>query len=140
MADERELLQRAEQQAEEALATPARVSRISARAREKAEHYRGRLGDAFGDIQAITRLLTAWAQGRYRVVPMRTLVALLGALLYFLMPLDALPDFILALGFLDDAAIIARVIQIFRDDLKAFRLWEQTGQEDITKEGSDNAE
>jgi len=140
MADERELLQRAEQQAEEALATPARVSRISARAREKAEHYRGRLGDAFGDIQAITRLLTAWAQGRYRVVPMRTLVALLGALLYFLMPLDALPDFILALGFLDDAAIIARVIQIFRDDLKAFRLWEQASQEDRTKEGNDNAE
>jgi len=140
MADERELLQRAEQQAEEALAAPARVSRISARAREKAEHYRGRLGDAFGDIQAITRLLTAWAQGRYRVVPMRTLVALLGALLYFLMPLDAVPDFILALGFLDDAAIIARVIQIFRDDLKAFRLWEQASQEDRTKEGNDNAE
>ena len=140
MADERELLQRAEQQAEEALATPARVSRISAKAREKAEHYRGRLGDAFGDIQAITRLLTAWAQGRYRVVPMRTLVALLGALLYFLMPLDAVPDFILALGFLDDAAIIARVIQIFRDDLKAFRLWEQASQEDRTKEGNDNAE
>ncbi|MCB1837116.1 MAG: DUF1232 domain-containing protein [Alcanivoracaceae bacterium] len=140
MADEHELLQRAERQAEEALATPARVNRISARAREKAERYRGRLGDAFGEIQAITRLLTAWAQGRYRVVPMRTLVALLGALLYFLMPLDAVPDFILALGMLDDAAIIARVIQIFRDDLKAFRQWEQASQEKITREGTDDAE
>lgn len=140
MADERELLKRAEQQAEEALATPARVSRISTRAREKAEHYRGRLGEAFGDIQAITRLLTAWAQGRYRVVPMRTLVALLGALLYFLMPLDAVPDFILALGLIDDAAIIARVIHIFRDDLKAFRQWEKSNQNVCTDEGDNNAE
>lgn len=138
MAGERELLQRAERQAEEALATPARVNRISARARAKAERYRGRLGDSFGEIQAITRLLTAWAQGRYRVVPMRTLVALLGALLYFLMPLDAVPDFILALGMLDDAAIIARVIQVFRDDLKIFRQWEKTNQEACTEEGSDN--
>lgn len=137
MADEHELLQRAERQAEEALATPARVSRISARAREKAEHYRGRLGDAFGDIQAITRLLTAWAQGRYRIVPMRTLVALLGALLYFLMPLDAVPDFILGLGFLDDAAVIARVIQIFRDDLNAFRQWEKNSVNAGTEEGDE---
>lgn len=137
MADEHELLQRAERQAEEALATPARVSRISDKAREKAEHYRGRLGDAFGDIQAITRLLTAWAKGRYRVVPMRTLVALLGALLYFLMPLDAVPDFILALGFLDDAAIIARVIQIFRDDLNAFRQWEKNSANACTEEGDE---
>lgn len=140
MADEHELLHRAEQQAEEALATPARVKRIAARARARAERYRGRLGDAFGEIQAITRLLTAWAQGRYRVVPMRTLVALLGALLYFLMPLDAVPDFILALGMLDDAAIIARVIQIFRDDLKAFRQWEQASQEGTIQEGTDDAE
>lgn len=140
MTDERELLKRAEQQAEEALATPARVNRISHSARLKAERYRARLGDAFGDIQAITRLLTAWAQGRYRVVPMRTLVALLGALLYFLMPLDAVPDFILALGLLDDAAIIARVIQIFRDDLKAFRQWELAGQQQTKTEGTGNAE
>lgn len=139
MADETDFLHRAEERAEQALADPRRIERIAARARQRAGAYRERLGDSFDEIQSIIRLLSAWARGRYRVVPLRTLVALTAALLYFLMPLDAVPDFILALGLLDDMAIIARVLQVFRQDLAAFRAWEGSQDPNSANEDNNNA-
>jgi uncharacterized membrane protein YkvA (DUF1232 family) len=38
--------------------------------------------------------------------PMPIRATLLGALAYFVMPFDAIPDFILGLGYTDDAAIL----------------------------------
>ena len=50
--------------------------------------------------------------------PFRVRATLIGALAYFVMPLDIIPDFILALGFTDDAALLATVIGMFRAHIK----------------------
>ncbi len=44
--------------------------------------------------------------------PIRVRGMLLAALAYFIMPLDVVPDFILGLGFTDDAAVIAIVMSL----------------------------
>ena len=50
-------------------------------------------------------------------------------LLYFLAPVDAIPDFIPVLGFLDDAAVIAYVLRAIEADVRAFEEWEATRPE-----------
>jgi len=50
--------------------------------------------------------------------PARSKAVLLGALAYFVMPLDAMPDFIALLGFTDDAAVLALAIQTVRANLR----------------------
>ncbi|WP_205648824.1 DUF1232 domain-containing protein [Acuticoccus kandeliae] len=45
-------------------------------------------------------------------VPLRVRGTLLGALLYFVTPLDAVPDFILGLGFTDDATVLLGAITL----------------------------
>ena len=40
---------------------------------------------------------------------------LLGALAYFVMPFDALPDLLPMLGFADDAAVLAAAIKLVSD-------------------------
>lgn len=120
---------------------PEVAARISARATKLASHYRDRLGDSFSDVQTMARLVAAWATGRYRTIPVRSIIALLGALIYFLVPLDAVPDFIVALGLLDDIAVIAKVVSLFRTDIQAFKRWEEQGvalKEE--KDGENNAE
>ncbi|MDZ4726589.1 MAG: YkvA family protein [Leptospira sp.] len=40
------------------------------------------------------------------------------ALLYFITPIDVIPDFILALGYTDDATVIASTILLLKSQLK----------------------
>lgn len=44
--------------------------------------------------------------------PLRVRATLLGALLYFIMPVDAVPDIIAGLGFTDDASVLAGALAL----------------------------
>jgi uncharacterized membrane protein YkvA (DUF1232 family) len=47
-----------------------------------------------------------------RATPLRVRAAIMGALAYFILPTDAVPDFLPALGFTDDATIFAATLQL----------------------------
>lgn len=49
--------------------------------------------------------------------PTRTKAILTGALVYFILPADVIPDMILALGFADDAAVVLAAVNAVRDSL-----------------------
>ncbi len=53
-------------------------------------------------------------------VPWATVAALTATLLYLISPIDVVPDFIPALGFVDDALVIALCISLVRIDLKRY--------------------
>lgn len=55
-------------------------------------------------------LLAAWFCARDPATPGYVRAVLLGAVAYFLLPMDAVPDFVAVLGFTDDAAVIAAVL------------------------------
>jgi curved DNA-binding protein CbpA len=48
-----------------------------------------------------------------------------GGLLYFVMPFDAIPDFIPFAGFIDDLAVLTAIITAVQDELLAYRLWRE---------------
>lgn len=50
--------------------------------------------------------------------PNRTRAILLGALAYFVLPLDWVPDFIMGFGFTDDVAVLLAAINAIRGNLK----------------------
>jgi uncharacterized membrane protein YkvA (DUF1232 family) len=47
-----------------------------------------------------------------RATPLRVRVSILGTLVYFVAPTDAIPDLLPALGFTDDAAVLAATLQL----------------------------
>jgi uncharacterized membrane protein YkvA (DUF1232 family) len=47
-----------------------------------------------------------------RATPLRVRASIMGALAYFVIPVDAVPDILPALGFTDDAAVIAATLQL----------------------------
>ncbi|MGH9790337.1 MAG: YkvA family protein, partial [Candidatus Acidiferrales bacterium] len=93
-------------------------------ASQKARARAGSLRSVWRDLQDLFRLLRAWADRSYARVPWRTLVMALGAVLYFLNPLDIAPDFIPFVGYLDDATVIAFVMRSIQQELARFREWE----------------
>ena len=85
------------------------------------------------ELRTILELLRAWAQDEYSGVSNANLLLIVGAVVYFLMPVDLVPDFILGLGFADDAAVIAWVVGAVRDELAKSKAW-QPGDEEPREE------
>jgi uncharacterized membrane protein YkvA (DUF1232 family) len=85
----------------------------------------GRSLDAVArDARGLVRMVRAAVSGRYRRFPRRSLVAVVAGLLYFLDPLDVIPDFLPVIGFLADAAVLAWIVSRVRRDLDEFLAWE----------------
>jgi uncharacterized membrane protein YkvA (DUF1232 family) len=63
-------------------------------------------------------LLTAYYCAFDRATPLPVKASLVGALAYFIMPIDAIPDVIPLLGFTDDAAILAAAIQLMATHIR----------------------
>ena len=49
---------------------------------------------------------------------MRARLILVGALAYFVSPFDIVPDFILALGFVDDASVLMAALATVRSSIR----------------------
>jgi uncharacterized membrane protein YkvA (DUF1232 family) len=63
-------------------------------------------------------LLAAWYCAFDRDTPMQVKAALVGALAYFVLPFDAIPDVMPLLGFADDAAVLATALRLVASHLR----------------------
>lgn len=98
---------------------------LGERAIDRIDLRGARLGEVVEDLNTFIRLMNAWVRAEYRQVPRTTLIVAVAAVLYFVVPTDLIPDFIIGLGFIDDVAVIAWVARELKRDLADFRHWEQ---------------
>jgi uncharacterized membrane protein YkvA (DUF1232 family) len=63
-------------------------------------------------------LLAAYYCAFDRETPMQVKAALFGALAYFVLPVDAMPDMMPMLGFADDAAVLATALRLVASHLR----------------------
>jgi uncharacterized membrane protein YkvA (DUF1232 family) len=87
-----------------------------------ARDNRGPIKAFLADLRLLINMVVDWSRGRYRVVPAKSIVLVVAALLYFLSPLDLIPDFLPG-GFLDDAAVVAWVLKSVSADVGKYREW-----------------
>jgi uncharacterized membrane protein YkvA (DUF1232 family) len=73
-----------------------------------------KLGKILARVPFAEDLVAAYFCAFDRQTPFRAKAILLGALAYFVLPIDAIPDFILGLGFTDDLTVIATAIAMIR--------------------------
>ena len=85
-----------------------------------------RVSGFFRQVGTLLRMLKAYINGEYRQIPWKSLLMIIGSLIYFMMPLDLIPDFIPVTGFADDIAIIFLVFNSINEDIEAFLEFEQS--------------
>lgn len=83
------------------------------------------MADALTQVQLLVRLVRAYASGEYRKLPWKSLVSIVGVLIYFVSPLDFIPDFLPIVGMADDLALVLWLFKTLGDDLDAFSQWEK---------------
>ena len=66
-----------------------------------------------GRVPFIERAVAAYYAALDPATPPHVKAALLAALAYFVLPADAIPDFVAALGYSDDAALLLGTLRLF---------------------------
>ncbi len=87
-----------------------------------------RFGKYLAIIPNLILLLRNYFSGEYKEIPVGMIIAILGALIYFINPFDFIPDVILGFGQIDDASVIALCWMLVKKDVAEFNEWlEQRG-------------
>jgi uncharacterized membrane protein YkvA (DUF1232 family) len=75
-------------------------------------------------VVTLGKLLKAYASGEYRDIELKNLVIMIASLVYFLSPIDLVPDFLPLLGYADDIALLTYVLRSVGEEVEKFELWE----------------
>lgn len=114
----------AKSKAKEYLDTPDKIPSLIEKAKKKAKKKNGPLREVWEALMTFFRLLKAYAKKEYREIPWESIVLILATVIYFVMPIDLIPDF-LPWGYIDDAALIAWTMRSVAVDIENFRQWEK---------------
>jgi uncharacterized membrane protein YkvA (DUF1232 family) len=78
------------------------------------------------NVRELYALFKDSVKGNYKLHPAN--VAMIGGgLLYFLLPVDLIPDFIPLVGYLDDLAVLTTIMNSLKGEINEYKTWKETG-------------
>ncbi|MCQ6267032.1 YkvA family protein [Fictibacillus sp. WQ 8-8] len=86
------------------------------------------LRELTSQVKALIRLVKHYRDGSYRHVSKKSMILIVAALLYFVSPIDAVPDFLVGIGLLDDAAVLAFLYKTIKKEIDHYMEWEEEEQ------------
>ncbi len=87
-------------------------SALERRERKVRAEFWDKLKRVAGKLPFVDDLVAAYYCAMDTDTPLKVRATLLGALAYFILPIDIVPDFIAGIGFGDDAAVLAAAISL----------------------------
>lgn len=120
--DAEEIFQENYQEAEKMLNHPDKIDRMLKRLEKKLKGL-PKLGGALAYIPKMGMLINSYIRGQYTDVPIGTIVGVIGVVMYFVLPIDAIPDFVPGVGYLDDAAVASGSLYLVKNDLDEYMRW-----------------
>lgn len=94
---------------------------------DKADKKRnGVLRDIWDNLQSLFNLFSDWINGNYKDISKQSIILVTIGIVYFVSPADLIPDFILGIGFLDDATILGFVIKQIGFEIDKYNDWKKS--------------
>ena len=86
-------------------------------------------GDNFVEVRQkinlLVRMVRAFSKREYTTIPTKSITSIVAALVYFISPIDFIPDFLPIIGLTDDFALLVWLFNALSDDIETFRIWER---------------
>lgn len=89
---------------------------------------RNSLTEAFDQLQLLVRMVRAYANGDYRGIAAGSFVKIVACLIYFVSPIDLIPDFLPIIGIADDLALLGWLFKTLGSEVQKFSAWEKQRQ------------
>jgi len=121
----------ARSEAEEILGDKKETDKILNKSMSAAFKLRsGPLAQVWEDLQLLFALMKDYTAGRYKEIPVGSVVVILGALIYLVNSIDIIPDIVPVLGHIDDVFIIGLVLSQVHADLQSYKEWRHKNEEE----------
>jgi uncharacterized membrane protein YkvA (DUF1232 family) len=76
-------------------------------------------------ITTLSRMIKAYFNGEYRIIPWSSILKIIAVLIYFISPVDVIPDFLPIIGLTDDLALVLWLFSSLKEDFENFESFEQ---------------
>lgn len=74
-------------------------------------------------VPIMGQMINCYAKKKYTELPLESIICAASALLYTIMPIDLIPDWIPYIGYFDDIGVIAVCLKFIKKDLDKFVKW-----------------
>lgn len=82
----------------------------------------GPFEEIWDKVQLLFGIVKDWSSGEYTEVPTGSIIAIIIGLLYFISPIDLIPDFLPG-GLIDDALVLGLIFKQVNSDLDKYKEW-----------------
>lgn len=103
---------------------------------DKLEHFLEKLeqklkkvplaGTHLSYIPVFVSLIKSYIKKEYTEIPTGSIIAIVACLIYFVSPIDLIPDTIPGVGYADDAALIAFALSMVESDIEDYKEWKKS--------------
>ena len=118
---------KSQNQAKQTMNNSSKTSDLIKRVMEKSDGKEGFFDAIWDDLQTLVKMVRSWNRGDYRDISQKTIMIVVASLIYFVSPLDVIPDVIPFLGWADDLTLLGYVIKTVRGEIDRYRIWERAG-------------
>ena len=84
-----------------------------------------KIGKRASDVAVLLSMLRAYIKKQYTDVSIATIIAAVAGLIYVVNPMDVVPEYVLGVGILDDAAVLGIILQAMHMDLNKYKKWQK---------------
>lgn len=120
--DTEELYEEKLEEAEELLEEPDKVEKLLKKLKRKADKLPFHT-DKLAFLPKMAMMIRSYIRKEYEKAPVASILAMIAAIAYFVMPFDVIPDVLPVVGMLDDIGVIGLTVGKIGKELEEYMQW-----------------
>ena len=92
---------------------------------EKSLEKYPKIAEKVSHIPILIQMAKSYVSGEYKEIPVKSIIAIISALVYVVSPIDLIPDVIPVIGVLDDMKVVSICIELVDKDIVTYKEWKE---------------
>ncbi len=124
------LLEKGNKKAEETIADEDKFERLLQRLEKKLQKVPV-AGTKLSMVPTMISLVKSYVKKEYIDIPIGSIIAVVSALIYFVSPIDLIPDGTPIIGYADDVAVLTACLKLVQSDIDEYLEWREANGKNI---------